>query len=177
MSVLGLNDVKAHLNISATTTDGEIQSMIEAAEAAIARRVGPLEPTIVTTTVSGSGAVTLPVYPVLSLTTITDAVGTSIPLMGVTVDLAAGVVSGSSGDGLGSSTYTITYSAGRMTVPADLKLAVKELVRHLWTTQRNPAIFPGSSLTDGPESQPGAGYLMPYRVQELIAPHVQFGFA
>lgn len=175
MSVLPLAEAKTHLNITRSDYDDEILAMIGAAEAAIAKRVGPLEPTDVTATVTGLGALTLPVYPVLSLTTITDAGGTSIPLLGVNVDLAAGVVTGSSGAGLGSSTYTITYSAGRESCSGDLRMAVMELVRHMWQTQRGPALYPG--MTDTPSPAPGAAYLMPYRVQELIAPHEQFGFA
>lgn len=174
MSVVPLADAKTYLNIEATKNDTELQGFLDAAEAAIAHRVGPLEPTDVTVRVNGAESLLLPVYPVLSLTTLTDAGGTSVPTAGLSVDLASGVVSGST---FGSTSYTVTYSAGRNPLPADLRLAVLELVRHFWKTQRNPAQFSGSSISDGPESAPGAGYLMPYRVQELIAPHEQFGFA
>lgn len=171
MSVVPLSAVKTHLNITSAAQEGELQAFIDAAEAAISRRVGPLEPTTVTAQVSGPSFV-LPVFPVLSLTSLTDAGGTSLPTAGLTVDLASGVVTSPAGFGSGS--YTITYSAGRSTCPVDLQLAVKELVRHLWESQRTPARFPGS---DEPVAPAGAAYLMPYRVQELLAPHEQFGFA
>ena len=178
MPVLPLSDLKKHLNITSNTYDDELESMIAAAEAAIAKRVGPLEPTTVTATVSGSGALTLPVYPVLSLTSVTDAGGTSVPLLGITTDLASGVLTGSGGAGIGSSTYTVVYSAGRATCPPDLLMAVLELVRHFWDTQRGPTRRPGSTASDAASNTiPGAAYMFPFRVEQLLAPHEQYGFA
>jgi hypothetical protein len=71
-----------------------------------------------------------------------------------------------------SAWYTVVYNAGRASVPADLLLAVKELVRHLWGSQQGSGSRPGST----PESA-SPGFLMPYRVLELIGPHMQPGFA
>lgn len=176
MSVLSLANAKTHLNVTTTKDDGEIQALIDAAEAAIAQRVGPLKPTTVTARVSGSTALVLPVCPVLSLSTVVDDAGTAVTLGDLSVDLDAGVVTYLTGARF-PTYFTVVYQAGRNPCPADILLAVKELVRHLWMTQRNPALFPGSSISDGPASVPGAAYLMPYRVQELIAPHEQFGFA
>lgn len=176
MSVLTVDDAKAHLNITAEGNTGKLQGMIDAAEAAIARRVGPLEPTTVTVTTSGSAALNLPVYPILSLTSVTGDGGTVIPLAGLTVDSQSGVITGSAG--FGSGAYVVTYTAGRETCPADLLMAVKEMVRHLWETQRGPTGRPGSNRSESTSNTiPGAAYIYPFRVEQLIAPHEQFGFA
>lgn len=177
MSMLVLSTVKDHLNITDTAHDGELQAMIDAAEATIAKHVGPLSATTVTTRVSGGTSIILPIVPVLSLTSVTPTGGTALTVGDLTTDTAAGIVSTPSSGAFTSTSYDIVYQAGRTICPPDLKLAAMELVRHLWTTQRNPALFPGSALSDGPVSTPGMGYLMPYRVQELLAPHIQFGFA
>ena len=174
MAVLPILDVKEHLNITGTTHDVELLRLIAAAEAAIAHHVGPLEPTTVTRRVFGGAPALLPVVPVISLTTVTDSTGTAQVVGGYDVDTITGVISSTTGSWSASSYYTVTYQAGRTVCPPDLLLAVKELVRHLWASQRSPALYPGSSVSEGP-STPGAAYLMPYRVQELIAPHMQFG--
>lgn len=174
MAALSLPDAKTHLNITVTTHDGELTGIIAAAEAAIAQRVGPLESTAVTARLSGRSQLVLPVYPVISLTTVVDAAGSPLTVGGLTVDTATGVLSYVAGGTFASSYYTVTYQAGRTAVPADLMLAVKELVRHLWESQRGPARFPA---LDDPAMPTGAGFLFPYRVQELLAPHMQYGFA
>jgi hypothetical protein len=72
----------------------------------------------------------------------------------------------------------VVYLAGRSTVPDDLLFAVKELVRHLWTTQRGGATRPGSQQSDAMSNTlPGAAYVFPFRVEQLLAPHEQPGFA
>lgn len=179
MAVLTLADAKTHLNITTLAHDAELSSVIPAAEAAIAQRVGPLEPTSVTARLSGTTGLVLPVYPLISLTSVANSAGTALAVADFTVDPATGVLEYVSGSHFTSPYYTVTYQAGRAVgaLPADLTIAVKELTRHLWESQRSPARFPGSTISEGPVASPGAAYLLPYRVQELIAPHVQYGFA
>jgi hypothetical protein len=179
MSLLTLAQAKAHLNTSATVNDGEMQLFIDSAEAAIAQRCGPLEATTTTVRVDGGGyALVLPVMPVASLTSVTPADSAALTLSDLYLDEAAGLVTYDTGTTYFSARhYDVVFEAGRSSVPDDLMLAVKELVRHLWESQRNPSRFPGSTISEGPVATMGAGYLMPYRVQELIAPYLQAGFA
>lgn len=173
MTVLTLPEAKLHLNIAAATTtyDDELTATIAAAEAVITQRVGPLEPTTITTRITAAGSeLALPVTPVISLTTVTNSGGSSLDAGLFFTDPDAGLVTYLSGTAFGSTAYTVVYQAGRATCPPDLLLAVKELVRHLWESQRSAARFPGMG---DDEPAPAAGYLLPYRVQELIAPHVQ----
>lgn len=185
MPVLDLDDVKSYLKLkdNVDTYDAEVQAIMDAAEAAIAQRVGPLEPTTVTLRLAGGRYVrslALSTLPVLSLTSITPVGGGDpIDLDTLHVDLPSGVIEYDLGcQAFPLRHYTIVYQAGRTECPADLILAAKELVRHLWQTQRGPtrANSPTSEATSN--TVPGAAYLMPFRVSELIAPHLLLpGFA
>lgn len=168
-----LPDAKTHLGITVDTDDAELTVMITAAEAALAKMCGPLSATATTSIVDGGGrSLPLPVSPVISLTSVTASDGTTIATTDLSV-LPPGLVTYTNGGACFPALwYTVVYQAGRATCPADLLLADKELVRHLWATQRGGAARPG------PQSDPTSpGFSVPYRVQELIAPHLRPGFA
>lgn len=188
MSVLTLADAKRHLGKSAsvTTDDVELQSVIDAAEAAIGSRTGPLQPTAVTSRVRGQAPnLLLPVTPVISLTSVVAVNGgDTINVADLTVQ-SSGVVEFIIGWGVAWARfwlpyYDVTYQAGRATCPPDLLFGVKELVRHLWDTQRGRARGPGlDSVGSGaqPADVVGAAYLLIYRVMESIAPYMQSGIS
>lgn len=178
MSVLTLAAAKTHLNITSTTHDTELGAFITAAEAAITVRCGPLESMAVTERVTvASGQLALSRPPVVSLVSVTPVGGSALTLGDLYLDGRAGVVTGNVSS-IPSGDYDVTYNAGRVTCPDDLLLAVKELVRHLWDTQRGPTRRPGSTASElTSNTLPGAAYLLPFRVSELIAPHMQPGFA
>lgn len=182
MSALTLADAKTHLNVTGTAQDVELQTVIDAAEAAIASVVGPLEPTAITTRIRPTAypGLVLPVLPAYALTSITPRGGSALTLGTVQLDQAAGLVTYEApGGGSWSATYyDVVYQAGRNPVPKDLLLAVKEMVRHIWETQRGPGTGgrPGSSQALA-NTLPGAAYALPIRVSQLLAPHAQPGFA
>jgi hypothetical protein len=189
MSVVDLETARAHLDATAHTDDAEMQRMLDRAEAAIVKQVGPLAATSVTSTVAGRAGVTnfadswdgrsltLPVRPVVSLTTLTGASG-AVLAPATLLTTGDGVIYYL--DGFSRFTevwYTAVYQAGRVTLPADLELAVLELLRHLWETQRGAANRPGGALGEGlAPTLPGAAYAFPIRVSELITSHVRPGF-
>lgn len=180
MSVLVLTDAQAYLNISPGPLDYELQATIDAAEAVIAKLCGPLASTATTSRVEGCGtkALVLPVTPAVSLTSVTPVNGTALTLSDLYLNTLSGVVTYTVGYTFPALTYDVVYNAGRTTCPSDLLLAVKELVRHLWQTRRGPTRRPGSDASDAlANTIPGAAYLLPFRVTELIAPHLQPGFA
>jgi hypothetical protein len=179
MSVVQLAEAKTHLNMTASTHDAEVQSLIDAAEAAIGERVGPLTATAETARVRGGrDALVLPTTPVASLTSVTPVEGTALTLSDLYLDEAAGLVTFESGGTFGARHYDVAYEAGRAECPDDLKLAVKELVRHIWSTQRGGTARPGSRESEAAANTlPGAAYIFPFRVEQLIAPHEQAGFA
>jgi uncharacterized phiE125 gp8 family phage protein len=163
MSVLTLADAKTYLNITVATYDAELQTFIDAAEAAISQWVGPLAPVSVTKRVPGCAwNLWLPVYPAVSLTSVT-VVGSATPLTLADLHLEqdSGGVSYNGGSFFSASAYDVVYQAGRSSVPADLLMAVKELLREMWESQRGAA----------------APYLLTIKVEELIAPYTQVGFA
>jgi hypothetical protein len=179
MSVLALADARAYLNIAGTDRDGDLASTIAAAEAVIGQHCGPLASTTKTVRVLGGGcALVLPTTPAVSLTSVTPYAETAITLSDLYLDTASAVVTYNSGAGFSARYYDVVYQAGRTTCPDDLLMAVKELVRHLWSTRRGPTRRPGSDPSESTSNTvPGAAYLLPFRVSELIAPHIQPGFA
>jgi hypothetical protein len=177
MSVLKLADAKRHLNITVSTHDGELQEHIDAAEAAIAEKCGPLTAATFTERVRGGGTgLVLRETPIVSVTSVTAVGGSAYDLDALDVDLSAGVIEWGSGQRFAIGRYDVVYQAGRAEVPKDLLSAIKELVRHTWETQRGPTARPGSRASEGASNTlPGAAYAWPFRVTELLAPHVQVG--
>lgn len=172
MAVLDKDAAKEYLNITASTHDEQITAMISAAEAAIAERVGPLEPVSRTVRVYPASRYLFVPSPVVSLTSVSDEYGTATDVAGLHLDKRTGIVTANDGTVFGARWYDITYMAGRSECPADLVLAVKEMVRHLWNTQRGPTSRPGGVTSETTSNTiPGAAYLLPFRVSELIAPH------
>lgn len=180
MTVVSVDDAMSHLNMT-DVDEYELGGMIDAAEAAISERVGPLEATTISCRVTGRGAeLTLPVTPVVSVTSITPVSGVAMDLANVFVaDGDYGVISAAVPTWHASrystfpyAAYDVVYVAGRDSCPADLVMAVKEMVRHLWKSQRGAAARPGSA-----DSAPPAGYLIPNAVAELLEPHMQIALA
>lgn len=179
MAVVTLDEAKAYLNISSTSTtsDAELGEFIDRAVAAIAARCGPLEATEKTSRVRGGwSALALPVRPVVSLTSITPLGEAALTVDDYLVT-EGGIVEPEAGGWFGSRWYDVVYQAGRATVPDDLRLGVLEMLRHLWDTQRaGGSRRVGSGSSDSTANTiPGAAYLFPFRVEQLIAPHVQVG--
>lgn len=173
MSVLDLAVVKAHLNITAATYDAELSRFIDAAEAALARRVGPLAATATTVVVDGARcSLVLPIFPAGDLTSVTDADGNALDVGDLRIS-GAGVVEYADGRRVFySRSYTVVYAAGYAPLPADLEMAALEMVRHLWVTQRGSGTRPGSPPSNElSNTLPGAVYALPIRVQQLIAPY------
>lgn len=182
MSVLSLAEAKQHLNITNTANDDEVVAFRDAAEAFITRRIGPLEPTVVTRRVVRYGnSLVLPVVPVLSLTSVSPDYGSPVTVGDLRFDADSGVVSYTAATAtFGRYLYTVVYTAGWPDgqLPADLLMAVKELLRHLWTSQRGSGVRPGSRPPEGAANTlPGASYLLPIRVEQLLANYQLPGIA
>lgn len=177
MSVLSLPLAKVHLNITREVNDAELQSFIDAAEAIIANYVGALTVGASTTVrVSGGSQLVLPAAPLGTVTSITSADGQSVDLTTVSFNQAAGLVYFTDGwSQFCSTAYDVAFTSGWATVPADILLAIKELLRHLWAPQRG-----GGTRANSPtQSDAAPGYLLPYRVEQLIEPyrHINIGAA
>lgn len=168
MTVLTPAEMAQRLNIRGADAEAEIEATITEAQAHLELIVGPLEPAERTALVSvnSSGVATVPVWPVLSITSGEDSSGSAVDVSAVKIRTGGVLAS------CPSSLYSITYQAGRASCPADLKAALVELTRHLWQARRSSKGGPG---TQGDGQAPG--YLIPNRVAALLEPHRLPGFA
>ncbi len=173
MSAVRFSDVKAAVNITGTSHDNELQAMLDRAEATLARRVGPLTSVTVPNEVhTGPGPIRLRKLPAIAVVSATSG---GAAVNDLDLDTDSGVLYGTFGTARRG--VRVTYTAGR-TAPldADLEEAVLELVKHLWETQRPAGSQPPGSLDRG-DAPSGGSYLLPYRVQSLIEPYMQYGMA
>lgn len=179
MSVVEFAVAKNHLNITADNYDTEIQQFLDTAESAVAKRVGALAPTAVTERVRGcSSSLVLGSLPVVSLTSVTPVGGDALDVSDLYVSPGGVVEYAESSASFGSATYTVVYQAGRTPLPDDLQMAVLELLRHLWASQRGGGTRPGSApSTELSNTLPGSAFVFPFRVEQLLAPYIQPGFA
>lgn len=163
MSVVLLEDVKTFLNVPDSGRNADLQSLIDAAEAIIVKRIGFLGETDYEDRVRGGHALSFPRNPILTITSITGKSGTAVSLADIFINKGAGVVELDSGESFTEPWYDAVYSIGYATTPDHLTLAVKELVKHLFKSQRGP-----NQPRTGGDEVPTAGYLLPYRVQSLL---------
>lgn len=174
MSTVTLADVKAYMNITTATNDAELQIFLDAAEQSIINKCGPLVSTVKTKRARGGKTVLLvSVTPVLTLTSVTPVNGTALDVTKLNAD-PSGVIEYLTGGCFASVFHDVVYTAGRSSVPGDLAQAVKEHTRHLWESQQGGTRRPGNASTP---AQPAAAYAFTWKVNELIAPFLQGGFA
>lgn len=180
MAVVDVEEMRAYLNMRDDSHDDDLTVRIEEAQAAIEEKVGPLGPVEVTVRVAPvNGLLRLKIAPAIDLISITPADGASVAIGGLHLDTAAAVVARNDGTALTARYYDVIYTAGREECPANLKLAVKELVRHLWgASKRAGAGRPGSQPSDATSNTiPGAAFLFPFRVEQLLVDELDDGFA
>ncbi len=175
MSLPTLSDLKAHLNSTTTTDDGELSDMLDAAVDVVEGIIGPVTARTVTEThrdVRGDVLV-LRRMPVAGLVSIGSRSGGSVsplPVEDFELDADAGLLRRADGYGFAGS-YTVSYSSGRPMVPPAVKLAVLIVAAHLWETQRgNTPAGPVAAEVDAGFAAPTAGYAIPNRAKDLLAP-------
>jgi hypothetical protein len=174
MSVATLADVKAYMNITTSTSDVELQKFIDAAEAAVVKRCGPLAATPVTKRVrGGKDVLTVSLTPVISLTSVTPVNSTALDVTKLNAD-PTGVIEYLAGGTFFMPFYDVVYSAGRASVPADLLEGVWEQARHQWESQIGGSRRPG---TPTPPAAPVNSAALSPRTVELISPYMQGGIA
>lgn len=176
-----LAEVKDHLNIPSTTTtyDTELQRFIDSACEVVEGIVGAVSDRTVAETHSGGGT-TLPlaVSPVKSITLVTQN-GQTIPATGYSLndDLLTRAVGFHASYWLpGVNNITVTYVAGRATVPASVLDGTKELIRINWRPQQGGNYSPfdqGRSDDFGTAGGGGEirlGFFIPNTVMQRLQP-------
>jgi hypothetical protein len=166
VSVILQDEVMAYLRTSATTTNVDptvLQGLIDTAESMVSQRVGPLVSASQSTITFGGPSFVLPTT-TTAVTSATDLDGNAVTI-GFRIGVG-GVVTNSS---CSLGTWTLVYTAGWVEMPAPIRTAVLELVRHLWRPQL------GAMARATEDNAPG--YLIPNRVRELLDPFTLPGFA
>ena len=157
----------AYLRMSPSSTNVDeavLQGLIDTAESLVAQRVGPLASGSQSSILFGGPAFVLPTT-TTAITSATDLDGNAVT-SGFRIGVG-GVVTNSS---CALGTWTLVYTAGWAEMPAPVRTAVLELVRHLWRPQL------GSTARPADDGSP-PGYLIPNRVRELLDPFALPGFA
>jgi hypothetical protein len=174
--LFSLAAAKAKLNIPAASTDDdeELREFIEATTQCVEYFVGALVRRTVTQVVSGGRpAVVLHTTPVLTVTSVVGLQSSQEAVDVAVLDAAGdtGVVWRTDGLAFPVGSYRWTYTVGRTAVPANVSLAAKLILQHMWRTQRagRRGGLPGGgddySVT---EPIPGLGYAVPNRALELL---------
>lgn len=168
MSVISLDDVRAHLQMTPGSGDPQVlQGIIDAAEGIVSKWVGPLSsitPTV--SVVAGGPGFVLPSTTTAVASAVRTDIAGSTPVTTGFVVHPGGVITNA---GCAQGVWSITHTSGWVTLPPALRLAVLELVRHLHRPQR-------AARTDD-ITQDGPGYLVPNRVRELLSPYTLPGIA
>lgn len=179
--VVNLIDVKSYLNITTTANDSELAGFLSDAIDAVADVIGPIAPTAFTDVFdSHNYSIVLPRTPVLTVDSVViqpwlgaapvddTAAWLLNPTTGI---LRRALVTGSLPFYGRGSVFTVTYTAGRLSVPGPVNRAILIQVGEMWKTQRG-AMTPASTGEPPLPSYGGAvGFLSP-GVMELLTPYL-----
>lgn len=184
IGVVGLDEVKAHLNIPTTvlTDDSELLRVIDAATDLAQNYCGIIlgRKTYAETYNGGGGGYIVLRHP--NAISITSVVEDSVTLTSGTdyyLDLSGQRLVRIGTSGLywtnttgnwspGIQNVVVTYVAGYANPPASVRQGVLEIIRHLWQTQRGAMIALGQGTAD--EFYPASTYSLPRRAMELLDP-------
>ena len=179
-------EVEAQIDVP-TSRAAALPALIDAATAAIERYVanalvirtftedysGGAKPWIR----GGAKRIALHHYPIVSVTSITDDNGDTIPAVDYTIIAPLGWLEHDAAWPVPEGRWTIVYEAGRWTdvtvVSADVKQAAIETLRS-WLSGRSPDV---ASVTVGPvteryrETAGGVSGNLPGNVEEMLAPY------
>ncbi|MFF5784188.1 hypothetical protein ACFY8P_04365 [Streptomyces sp. NPDC012693] len=177
MALLTLDEAKSILSLpSGTQYDDELTVYIEALTEVIEAFVGPIDSREVVEQADARGQILVLLQtPALSLTTFAPVItgGSAVNVADLHLDGTSGAVGRLDGAAWSGGPWTVTYQAGRSTVPASLTVAARLLLQHWWRTRYgaargNPG---GGEDFDVNEPVPGYGYAIPNRVMQLLEPY------
>lgn len=147
------------------STRAQLPVFVAAATEVVESLTGPLVPQ--TRTAKRDGGRPAVVLPVERVTVVSVSVnGTALAEADYVVDEDAGVVHAASGWFAGGHPLgvVVEYRVGTATIPANVRLAVLELIAYLWATSRQ-----GARAVDSDTLLTPSGFAVPRRVAELCA--------
>ena len=164
---------------NATSNDADLEKYIEAATPVIENITGPLiaRAGVVFKFDGGVDRLVLPTR----FTTVTSIVESGVTITDFVAEpsaglITAGTVTGSRYFAHGMQNVVVTVTTGSATIPVNVKLAARELVRFLWQQGRQ-ANIPAFGEAPADNSVP-MGFAVPKRVMELLQPNARLaGFA
>lgn len=161
-----LADVKAHLNFHgvATTNDEELRNFILTATRIVENVVGSINPVTKTEIVGRYGTtdtLALLFAPVLSVTSVTSYGGAVIDVTTLRSDFTQGLLRFTPPWSYFVTPATVVYRVGRLSVPAEVRMAILDLVRINWRPQQGGN---RSAYDEATDSGPGSyelGFFVP----------------
>lgn len=179
--LFSLADGKAILNISNTLNDSKIRDLIESTTAAVEFIVGPVVRRTVSERYDCNGQFSYLVArttPVISLTSIAPIINGGIiyAVADLDVESETGIMQHKNGRVM-VGPLRLTYVAGRSIVPAAIRDAGREILKHLWTVQTGPHGLPRftDAVEGGSSVVLGLGYALPNRALQLLQPYTRAG--
>ena len=172
--LITLTDAKKSLGIptASTTNDADIEKYIEAATPVIENITGPLIEASKVFTVDGGGSA---IVVGSRFNAVTSVVESGVAITNYVADGAAGIVYSGTADGAttfapGLRNIVVTVTVGSETIPENIILATRELVRHWWQLGRqgNRPSFGNEGIA---EIDVPSGFAVPRRVIELCEPN------
>lgn len=170
-ALVGLVEVKEHLDKVTSTDDAELITFINSVTPVVEDYVGDID----IKTYNERHAACYEPYlrlrhgPVLSVTSIKDWLDDSLLYAtgALKLDTETGTVYLKDGGYFtGIRPYLVIYEAGRSTIGENLRMAASMIVAHNWKTQRGALIrFPGSDEASLP---PGFTYSVPRKALEYL---------
>lgn len=177
VDILTLADARAALRLPATDTSNDADltaTYLPAVTSIVEDLAGPqLTQTKTWTTDGGRTTILLPTA-VQSVTSVTETGVVLVAGVDYTTNLKAGIITRGSTQTPyvflpGQQNIVITYVAGTGTIPANVKLAARIILRHLWQVDQQ-GFRPQFGAPDADTVQIPSGYAIPRRAFELLRP-------
>lgn len=171
-ALVSLSDARTHLNFLGVNTDNdeELRFHLDTASRVVESYVGPVARRTITETVSGSGGTLILNHaPVISLTSVTSALGYSgtYDVAGMYLDAEAGIVRYGATGLTWAYPVTVTYVAGRTIVDPRIRMAVLDLIRMNWRAQQGGGRSAFDTDAEGNEIR--LGYFVPRSVRDSLS--------
>lgn len=177
--LISLEQAKEALNIppASTRDDEELRRMLATASGMVESITGPLRrQTFVETHQGGGSAISLRHPPVVSVDALTGPgfVPDAATLANTVLSPESGVLRIIGGSRF-ADPLTVSYTAGRGSVPPEVQTAVAIILEHLWATQRGWAARPTvRGEASGDAAPRPMGFALPSRAEQLLEPFRQY---
>lgn len=174
-----VEDAKKHLVKTDDADDAELEGFVSAACSMIVDRIGQVSAVEAVDEADHRGfrrlrAIVLEDHPVVSVTAVQVVGGETVPAADPDNHVDGWVLDGGAGvlrhTGLWPrGIIRVTYTAGRVPLPGNVRLAALELTSHMWRSMKLNATGGRPALSGMDEVvMPGAAYALPFRVRELL---------